>query len=59
LRSPDVCVQRNSSRQELLRPAGNNAEWLGDLSRVWQIDEGGWEPSTRKLHRPCPASMAT
>jgi iron complex outermembrane receptor protein len=57
-RSLDAYVLWTFSRQVLLRVAGNNVWPLDDVSRVWLVDEGGLEQSTRTLRRPRPSFNA-
>jgi len=57
-RSLDAYVLWTFSRQVLLRVAGNNVRPLDDVSRVWLVDEGGLEQSTRTLRRPRPSFNA-
>ena len=51
-RSLDAYVLWTFSRQVSLRLAGNNVAPLDDVNRVWLVDEGGLEQSTRTLRRP-------
>ena len=51
-RSLDAYLLWTFSRQVSFRLAGNNVWPLDDVSRVWLVDDGGLEQSTRNLRRP-------
>jgi len=51
-RSLDAYVLWTFSRQVLFRVAGNNVAPLDEFNRVWLVDEGGLEQSTRTVRRP-------
>lgn len=51
-RSLDAYVLWTFSRQVSLRLSGNNVAPLDEVNRVWLVDEGGLEQSTRTLRRP-------
>ena len=51
-RSVDAYVLWTFNRQVSLRLAGNNVVPLDEVNRVWLVDQGGLEQSTRTLRRP-------
>jgi iron complex outermembrane receptor protein len=51
-RSLDAYLLWTFSRQVSFRVAGNNVWPLDDVNRVWLVDDGGLEQSTRNLRRP-------
>lgn len=57
-RSLDAYVLWTFSRQVFFRLAGNNVRPLEDANRVWLLDDGGLEQSTRNLRRPRPSFNA-
>ena len=57
-RSLDAYLLWTFSRQVLLRVAGNNMWPPDDVNRVWLVDDGGLEQSTRTLRRPRPSFNA-
>jgi iron complex outermembrane receptor protein len=57
-RSLDAYLLWTFSREVSLRVAGNNVWPLDDVNRVWLVDDGGLEQSTRNLRRPRPSFNA-
>jgi iron complex outermembrane receptor protein len=57
-RSLDAYLLWTVSREVSFRLAGNNVWPLDDVNRVWLVDDGGLEQSTRTLRRPRPSFNA-